>query len=71
MGYLFRESMDHQKPIQVIYLSKKGEISQRNIIIMKKTATSIIARCLLRGKMRTFRVDQILAASFTSSDYSS
>ncbi|MBS2968611.1 hypothetical protein J9317_07555 [Metabacillus sp. KIGAM252] len=61
--------MELQKPIKVIYLSDNGEITQRNIIILKKTPKSIIARCLLRGKLRAFRIDQILSAGFPSSGY--
>ncbi|AZB42583.1 hypothetical protein CEF21_09950 [Bacillus sp. FJAT-42376] len=66
MGIILSKSLETKKPIQVIYLSSRGEITQRPIIVLKKSAESITARCLLKGELRVFKLERILSAGFLS-----
>ncbi|MFD2170621.1 WYL domain-containing protein [Tumebacillus lipolyticus] len=51
------------RPVSLIYLDSKGTISQRVVQVTGVTEEGIQAYCYLRKKPRTFRADQILAAS--------
>lgn len=68
MNFIFHSSIEHRRPIQLIYLaSSSGEITQRNIIVLKKSADYLIAKCLLKGGIRSFRLDQLLSAGCSAS----
>ncbi|OCA84224.1 hypothetical protein A8F94_16030 [Bacillus sp. FJAT-27225] len=60
-GMLLR-SMEDNMPLEVIYLSKKNELTQRKMIIRAVKGNEVYAYCLLRGKMRTFKLENILSA---------
>ncbi|MTH53142.1 hypothetical protein GKZ89_06925 [Bacillus mangrovi] len=67
MNYHLQFSKDHQEPVQIIYMSEKGVLSQRNIIVTKIAGNHVTAHCLLRGGVRIFRKDLILSAGSRSS----
>lgn len=56
-------SQREHRPVSLIYLDSKGAISQRVVQVTDVTDEGIQAYCFLRKKPRTFRPDQILAAS--------
>ncbi|CEG26150.1 hypothetical protein [Bacillus sp. B-jedd] len=60
-GMLLR-SMEENMPLEVIYLSQKNELSQRKMIIRAIRGNDVYAYCLLRNKMRTFKLENILSA---------
>ncbi|ALC91818.1 hypothetical protein AM500_20025 [Bacillus sp. FJAT-18017] len=60
-GMLLR-SMKENMPLEVIYLSKKNELTQRKMIIRGVKGNDVYAFCLLRRKMRTFKLENILSA---------
>ncbi|WP_409274489.1 hypothetical protein V1499_05640 [Neobacillus sp. SCS-31] len=60
-GMLLR-SMEENMPLEIIYLSKKNELSQRKMIIRGVKGNDVYAFCLLRNKMRTFKLENILSA---------
>jgi len=60
-GMLLR-SMEENMPLEVIYLSQKNELSQRKMIIRSIRGNDVYAYCLLRNKMRTFKLENILSA---------
>lgn len=58
---LIERSMERNKPLQIIYQSSKG-ITQRSIKVKSIEGSRIRAYCYTKGEMRTFIIDQILAA---------
>ncbi|RHW43258.1 hypothetical protein D1B31_00845 [Neobacillus notoginsengisoli] len=60
-GMLLR-SMEENMPLEVIYLSKKNELTQRKMIIRAIRGNDVYAYCLLRNKLRTFKLENILSA---------
>jgi predicted DNA-binding transcriptional regulator YafY len=56
-------SLENQVPIEIIYLSKCGEFSQRKILVRRISKEKIVAFCYLRNQIRSFSLDQILSAS--------
>jgi len=57
---LLLHSLSTQQPLEIIYLSDKGEISQRVIIVQEIQKNKIVAFCKLRNQYRTFKVENIL-----------
>jgi predicted DNA-binding transcriptional regulator YafY len=51
------------RPVSLIYMDRKGAISQRVVQVTRVTDEGIQAYCFLRRQPRMFRHDQILAAS--------
>ena len=51
-----------KKPVEIIYQSKKGTISQRTILIKKVNHQQILAYCYQKRQIRSFIIEQILAA---------
>jgi predicted DNA-binding transcriptional regulator YafY len=58
-------SLENQVPIEIIYLSKCGEFSQRKILVRRISKEKIVAFCYLRNQIRSFSLDQILSASWS------
>ncbi|CAG9620486.1 hypothetical protein [Sutcliffiella rhizosphaerae] len=50
-----------QKPVEMIYLSKNGNITQRTILVLKVTEKNVTAYCYLRKKNRYFLIENILS----------
>ncbi|MFD1018416.1 WYL domain-containing protein [Thalassobacillus hwangdonensis] len=47
--------------VELIYLSMTGEITKRTVNIFSKSDKEITGYCHMRGDIRTFIMDQILA----------
>ncbi|MHC0036934.1 hypothetical protein [Pseudoneobacillus sp. C159] len=59
-GILLR-ALECQTPLELIYISKDGSISQRFIRLKEIQDDQIVAYCLLRKKYRMFKLSNILA----------
>jgi predicted DNA-binding transcriptional regulator YafY len=55
----------------MIYLSKDGTFSQRKVIVKKITSKKIVAFCLLRNQIRSFKLDRVLSASWSKQIHAS
>ncbi|WAA13093.1 hypothetical protein [Fervidibacillus halotolerans] len=62
MYQYFMKSLVHHIPLQIIYVSKKGEFTKRIIYVKKVKETYIFAYCLTKRHYRKFSTEQILAA---------
>jgi predicted DNA-binding transcriptional regulator YafY len=60
---LLLHSLSTQQPLEMIYLSDKGEISQRVIIVEEIQKNKVVAFCKLRNQYRTFKIENILSIS--------
>ncbi|OAS86672.1 hypothetical protein A6K24_03935 [Metabacillus litoralis] len=58
-------SLENQVPIEIIYLSKCGEFSQRKVLVRRISKEKVVAYCYLRNQIRSFSLDQILSASWS------
>lgn len=67
MNGVLKRCFESKIPVEIIYLDLKGKISQRVIMIQDIKKDSIKALCLLRNQKRTFKIDNILAASMIKS----
>ncbi|WP_050182815.1 hypothetical protein [Domibacillus robiginosus] len=63
MDGLFRMSLEEKKPIVIMYMTDDRVITDRSIIVRKIHPDYIRAYCFKRGTLRTFKRDNILAAS--------
>lgn len=61
MEKVLKLSLELNRPIVIMYMSKKG-ISRRKIKIMRLEDDRIYAYCFLREKYRYFIIDNILSA---------
>lgn len=61
-GILNRALLE-QTPIEIIYMSQNGVLTQRLIKIIEINENTIKAFCLLRKRKRTFKLENILSAS--------
>ncbi|NYV66194.1 hypothetical protein HYI36_13055 [Bacillus sp. Gen3] len=59
-GLLLRAVETHEK-LEMIYLSNKGEITQRIIRVEKVGDQSLRAYCYSRKQVRTFKLSNILS----------
>ncbi|MGM0836768.1 MAG: hypothetical protein ACQEV7_11480 [Bacillota bacterium] len=50
-----------QTPIEIIYLAKDGQISQRKISVLQIDGRTVVAFCHLRNTKRTFLLENILS----------
>lgn len=62
MRALLIKSAVEQRPIEIIYQSKNGTITQRRITIKKINQQKILAYCHTKKQFRSFIIEQILAA---------
>jgi predicted DNA-binding transcriptional regulator YafY len=62
MNKLLRRSLTEQTPIEIIYMTAHCNTTKRKVIIKKVNMDSVTTYCFLRKKLRTFRLDCILAA---------
>lgn len=63
MSKLLKLSLEEQKPIDMIYQSESGKITQRIIRVLFIGEEHIKAYCYLRKKERLFRKDNILSVA--------
>lgn len=59
-GLLLR-ALESGDPLEMIYLSEKGELSQRKVRILEIKNGFIKAYCHLRNHQRFFRINNILS----------
>ncbi|MGD6833524.1 hypothetical protein ACQCT5_15240 [Sutcliffiella halmapala] len=50
-----------QMPIEMIYLAKNGQITQREISVLHVNGNTVFAYCYLRKTKRTFLLENILS----------
>lgn len=51
-------------PVEIMYISNNGQISQRTISIQDINETTIRAYCHLRKTQRVFKLDNILSVNY-------
>lgn len=61
MKGLLLNAFESQEPIEMIYMSERGKISQRIVRLEEIQETYIKAFCLLRNQRRIFRLSNILS----------
>lgn len=61
MNVLLRRALESGEVLEMIYISDKGEISQRRVKVLGISDSSITAYCMLRNKRRTFKLANILS----------
>ncbi|MCR4435524.1 MAG: hypothetical protein QHH06_02830 [Clostridiales bacterium] len=62
-NYFLKKSLENNLVITIVY-QKNGRITQRNIKVLGIDGSRVRAFCYLRGQIREFKVDNILAAGF-------
>lgn len=61
MGKILALSFKNNQVVEMIYLSDKGQITQRSIRVLEITDQHFVAFCYLRQKKRTFKLANILS----------
>jgi predicted DNA-binding transcriptional regulator YafY len=61
MNVLLNRALQTGEVLEMIYMSEKGEISQRRIRVLSISFGSIRAFCMLRHKQRVFKFANILS----------
>ena len=61
MDGLLLRSIEENIPLEMIYLSKDQQISQRKMVVKEVNDEYIRAYCFLRKQVRTFRRENILS----------
>jgi predicted DNA-binding transcriptional regulator YafY len=61
MDGLLLRSIEENIPLEMIYLSRDQQISQRKLLVKAVNDEYIRAYCLLRKQIRTFRRENILS----------
>lgn len=61
-GILLRAAAD-KKPIEMIYMSKDNQISQREIRVIAVNESKVKAYCYLKKQYRIFSLDNILSVA--------
>ncbi|MGG0663299.1 transcriptional regulator [Viridibacillus arvi] len=56
------KAMQRNQLVDLMYISKSGEISKRRVKVIKITSDSFQAYCFLKNAKRTFILDNVLAA---------
>lgn len=59
---LFHRCLKEQIPVEIIYLSEKGEWTKRIVLPRKLDGGAVLAFDLSKGGIRRFRMDRIFAA---------
>ena len=61
MGKMLDLSMKNNQVMEMIYLSDKGQVTQRTIRVLEIKEQHFVAYCYLRQKKRTFKTSNILS----------
>ncbi|MFD9624669.1 hypothetical protein [Peribacillus muralis] len=69
MKYILRKHMEEKAPLEIIYLSEQGKITQRKIQVVEIYPGHIHAFCFLRQTKRTFKLNNILSARLIKTKY--
>lgn len=62
MRNTLEKSVTYGVILEVMYLSKNGQISKRKVKVLQVGEISFRAYCFLRNSKRTFLIDNVLAA---------
>lgn len=62
MKNLLRKSFIYKTPIVIVYIDKSNGISKRTIKLIQMNKAYVKAYCYKRRAVRTFKIDNILAA---------
>lgn len=54
-------SMKANQLSDMIYMKNNGDISKRRVKVLNISNDSFVAYCFLRGKKRTFKIENVLA----------
>ncbi|QXJ39611.1 hypothetical protein BV455_02977 [Parageobacillus caldoxylosilyticus] len=65
MRGLLLNALENREPVEIIYLSDRGELSQRVIILEAVGDAHINAFCTLRKQRRIFKLSNILSIRLT------
>ncbi|PLS17429.1 hypothetical protein CVD28_12830 [Bacillus sp. M6-12] len=63
MNYLLNKSLKENIAVEIIYQSRKKEITKRTILVNALNEKYIHAYCLGKQHVRIFKVDSILAVA--------
>lgn len=63
MNGLLKTSIEEKIPIEIMYISNKGNISHRTIIVKEIQSEYIKAYCLSKQQPRLFNLSNILSAA--------
>jgi predicted DNA-binding transcriptional regulator YafY len=66
VDYFLKASLERGKIICIIYL-KDNEITERKIKVFHISSGNVKAYCFLRNQNRTFKIKNILSATFADS----
>lgn len=56
-----KKTVQTGRKVNIIYLARSGSISKRTIQIISYRDEHIIAFCYMRNRLRTFKIENILA----------
>lgn len=62
---MLRNALETGRKLVIIY-NKDGRITQRKIKVLGVDHHRILAYCYLRNRIRTFKKDSVLAATYSS-----
>ncbi|WP_100372185.1 WYL domain-containing protein [Bacillus sp. FJAT-45037] len=65
MKGLLQRAIENKENVQIIYLSEKGELTQRIITVINVNDRHVTCYCHTRGQRRMFKLVNILSAQFT------
>ena len=63
MNCLFKYSLENKLPIDLIYMNKRGEITQRSVIVRKLSVVGILAFDLGKQQLRSFKRENMLSTA--------
>lgn len=61
MGKILVLSLENNQVVEMIYLSDKGQVTQRTIRVLEIKEKNFVAYCYLRQKKRTFKISNVLS----------
>lgn len=61
MNHLLSDSIKSKQKIMIFYMDSDNHVTQRIIRVIRMEENTIIAFCYWRKRVRTFRLDHILA----------
>lgn len=67
--FLLERSLQEQRPLEVIYMSKDGKFSKRTIIVRSMHDSYVRAFCLHKRQIRSFRKESILSMQCLKKPY--
>ncbi|WP_419883465.1 hypothetical protein ACN6MY_07875 [Peribacillus sp. B-H-3] len=69
MNSTLLRSLKEDSVLEIIYLSEKGQVSQRRIQVLDITEDYVRAYCFLRKTKRTFKISNILSSRIFKQHY--